>query len=77
MGVVSKSQIIEDEDFGLGQTSDLVEVAACSLGGLDLLEDEVDWEEDIGVAFVVRVLAVLSFLDSSLSSKRSLRNSRG
>ncbi len=35
VGVVSKSQIIEDEDFGFGQAFDVVEVAACSLGGLD------------------------------------------
>ncbi len=54
VGVVSESEIIKDEGFGLGERADVVKLAASSLGGLDFLEEEVDREEDGGVAFVAK-----------------------
>ena len=52
VGVISKSEVIKDEGLGLGKRADVVKIAACSLGGLNFLEEEVDREEDGGMAFL-------------------------
>jgi hypothetical protein len=52
VGVVSESEVIKDEGFGLGERADVVKIAASSLGGLDFLEEEVDRVEDSSVALL-------------------------
>ena len=52
MGVVSKSQVIEDQNLGLDEATDVVEVAAGGLGGLDFLEQEIDRQKLRGMAFL-------------------------
>ncbi len=52
MGVVSKPEVIEDQNLGLDEATDVVEVTAGGLGGLDFLEQEVDCQELSGLAFL-------------------------
>jgi hypothetical protein len=54
VGVISETEVIKDEGLGLGKRADVVKVAASSLGGLDLLEEEVNREEDGGVALMAK-----------------------
>ena len=54
VGVVSKPQVMEDQNLGLNETSNVVEVTASSLGGLDFLEQEVDRQEQCVVAFLAQ-----------------------
>jgi len=48
VSVVSKSQVVEDQDLGLDETSNVVEITASGLGGLDFLEQEIDRQELCG-----------------------------
>ena len=47
VGIVSKSQIVEDQDLGFDQSAYVIQIAARSFGGLDFFEQKVDREETV------------------------------
>src|SRR3989304_9485046 len=54
VGIVSKPQVVEDQNLGLDETANVVEIAASGPGGLEFLEQEVDRQELCGVAFLAQ-----------------------
>jgi hypothetical protein len=54
VGIVAKPQVIEDQNLGFDEATDVVEVTAGGLGGLDFLEEEVDRQKLSGMAFLAQ-----------------------
>ena len=57
VGIVSQTEIVEDQDLGLDQTAHVVEIAPSGFGGLDFFEQKVDRQKLSGVALLAKPFA--------------------